>query len=85
MRSSPLSLSLMLVHWVLFLEAIYCFGIVGLAYVLGEGFPAALDILIRVLSFKEGVQAAVLLYVYPVFIIGCSVMARRLVLFPWHR
>ena len=42
----------MLVHWVLFLEAIHYFVIVGLAYVLGEGCPAALDILILVLSFK---------------------------------
>ena len=83
MPSSPLSLPLMLLHWVLFLEAIYCFGVVGPAYVLGEGFSAALDILSLVLSFKEGVQATGLFYVYPVFVIGCSTLKRRLILFPW--
>ena len=59
MQSSPLSLPLFF-HWLLFLEAVYCFGFVGFAYGLGEGFPAALDIAIRVLSFKEGWKAAAL-------------------------
>ena len=85
MPSSPLSLPLMLLHWVLFLEAIYCFGVVGPTYVLREGFSAALDIFSRVLSFKEGVQAAGLFYVYPVFVIGCSTLKGRLILFPWRQ
>ena len=83
MQSSPLSLPLTLFHWVLFLEAVYCFGFVGLAYGLGEGFPAALDIAIRVLSFKEGWEAAALLYVYPIFVTGLSATRKRLILFPW--
>ena len=85
MQSSPLSLLLTVVHWILFLEAVYCFGVVGLAYGLGEGFPAALDIAIRVLSFKEGWQAAALLYVYPIFITVVSAAKQRLMLFPWSR
>ena len=56
MQSSRFSLPLTIIHWILFVEAIYCFGFVGLAYGLGEGFPAALDIVIRVLSFKKGWQ-----------------------------
>ena len=83
MQSSPLSLPLTLFHWILFLEAVYCFGFVGLAYGLGEGFPAALDIAIRVLSFKEGWEAAALLYVYPIFVTGLSATRKRLILFPW--
>ena len=85
MQSSPLSLLLTVFHWILFLEAVYCFGFVGLAYGLGEGFPAALDIAIRVLSFKEGGQAAALLYVYPIFITMVSTTRQRLMLFPWSR
>ena len=83
MQSSPLSLPLTLFHWILFLEAAYCFGFVGFAYGLGEGFPAALDIAIRVLSFKEGWEAAALLYVYPIFVTGLSATRQRLMLFPW--
>ena len=83
--SSPLSRLLAIVHWILFLEASYFFGFVGLAYGLGEGFPAALDILVRVLLFEEGAQAAGLLYVFPVFVIALSVVKKRLVLFPWRR
>ena len=69
----------------LFLEAVYCFGFVGLAYGLGEGFPAALDIVIRVLLFKEGLEAAALLYVYPIFVAVVSATRQRLMLFPWSR
>ena len=85
MQSSPLSLPLTLFHWVLFLEAIYCFGFVGLAYGLGEGLSAVLDIAIRVLSFKEAWEAAALLYVYPIFVTGLSATRQRLMLFPWSR
>ena len=85
MQSSRFSLALTIIHWILFVEAIYCFGFVGLAYGLGEGFPAALDIVIRVLSLKEGWQAAAVLYVYPVFVTGLSASKQRLFLFPWHR
>ena len=85
MQSPPLSLPLTLFHWILFLEAVYCFGFVGLAYGLGEGFSAVLDIAIRVLLFKEGWEAAALLYVYPIFVIGLSATTQRLMLFPWSR
>ena len=85
MQSSPLSLSLTVFHWILFLEAVYCFGFVGLAYGLGEGFSAVLDIAIRVLSFKEAWEAAALLYSYPIFVTGLSATRQRLMLFPWNR
>ena len=85
MQSSPLSLPLTLFHWILFLEAVYCFGLVGLAYGIGEGFSTVLDIAIRVLSFKEGWEAAALLYVYPIFVTGLSATRQRLMLFPWSR
>lgn len=83
MQSSRFSLPLTIIHWILFVEAIYCFGFVGLAYGLGEGFPAALDIVIRVLSFKEGWQAAALLYIYPAFVTALSAAKQRLIVFPW--
>lgn len=85
MQSPHLSLPLTIIHWMLFLEAVYCFGFVGLAYGLGEGFPAALDIVIRVLLFKEGLEAAALLYVYPIFVAVVSATRQRLLLFPWSR
>lgn len=85
MQSPHLSLPLTIIHWMLFLEAVYCFGFVGLAYGLGEGFPAALDIVIRVLLFKEGLEAAALLYVYPIFVAVVSATRQRLMLFPWSR
>ena len=85
MQSSLLSLTLTIFHWILFLEAVYCFGFVGIAYGLGEGFSAALNIAIRVLSFEEGWQAAALLYVYPIFVTGLSTAKQKLILFPWSR
>ena len=85
MPSSPLPLPLTIIHWILLLEAIYCFVFVGLAFAVGEGFSTALDIFIRILSFREGPQAAALLYVYPVFVIGVSTAKTRLTLFPWSR
>ena len=85
MQSSPLSLLLTVFHWILFLEAVYCFGFLGLAFGLGEGFPAALDIAIRVLSFREGWKAAALLYSYPIFVAVVSATRQRLMLFPWSR
>ena len=85
MQSPHFSLPLTIIHWMLFLEAVYCFGFVGLAYGLGEGFPAALDIVIRVLLFKEGLEAAALLYVYPIFVAVVSATRQRLMLFPWSR
>ena len=85
MQSPHLSLPLTIIHWILFLEAVYCFGFVGLAYGLGERFPAALDIVIRVLLFKEGLEAAALLYVYPIFVAVVSATRQRLLLFPWSR
>jgi len=52
MPSSPLPLPLTIIHWILPLEAIYCFVFVGLAFEVGEGFSTALDIFIRILSFR---------------------------------
>ena len=85
MQSSSLSLVLTIFHWILFLEAVYCLGFVGMAYGLGEGFSAALDIAIRVLLFKEGWEAAALLYVYPIFVTVVSATRQKLMLFPWSR
>lgn len=86
MQSSPFSLPVTIFHWILFLEAaVYCFGFIGLAYGLGEGFSAVLHIAIRVLSFKEGWEAAALLFVYPIFVTGLSATRQRLMLFPWSR
>lgn len=85
MQSPRFSLVITIIHWILFVEAIYCFGFVGLAYGLSEGFPATLDIFIRVLSIKEGWQAAALLYIYPVFVTVVSATKQRFILFPWRR
>ena len=85
MQSSPLPLSLTIIHWILLLEAIYCYVFVGLAFAVGKGFLTALDIFIRILSFREVPQAASLLYVYPFFVIGVSTAKKRLTIFPWSR
>jgi len=85
MQSSPVSIILTIFHWILFLEAVYCLGFVGMAHGLGEGFSAALDIAIRVLLFKEGWEAAAFLYVYPIFVTVASATRQRLMLFPWSR
>ena len=72
-----------IVHWILFLEAVYCFGIVGIAIGLGEGSTAAVDILFRVSFFKEGLVAAAALYVFPMFVSARYILQRRFILFPW--
>ena len=39
------SIVLRVVHWLIFVEALYCYVVLGIAYSLGEGVPAALDVL----------------------------------------
>ena len=71
-------------HWIVFLEAVYCFGIVGIAIGLGEGPTAAVDILFRVLFFKEGLAAAAALYAFPIFVSARYILQRRFIFFPWN-
>ena len=49
---------MLVLHWLIFGEALYCYVVFGIAYSLGEGVPAALDVLIRVALLEEGWQAA---------------------------
>ena len=56
--ANPLSTVLRVLHWLIFIEALYCYVVFGIAYSLGEGVPAALDVLIRVALLEEGWQAA---------------------------
>ena len=51
------SIILRVLHWLVFVEALYCYVVVGIAYSLGEGVPAALDVLMRVALLEEGWQA----------------------------
>ena len=44
---------LRLLHWLIFVEALYCYVVLGIAYTLGEGVPAALDVLMRVAFLEE--------------------------------
>ena len=41
------SIVLRVLHWLTFAEALYCYVVLGIAYSLGEGVPAALDVLMR--------------------------------------
>ena len=77
------SIVLRVVHWLIFVEALYCYVVLGIAYSLGEGVPAALDVLMRVALLEEGWQAAALLYLYPVYIAGVFVVTKTFRAFPW--
>ena len=77
------SIVLRVVHWLIFVEALYCYVVLGIAYSLGEGVPAALDVLMRVALLEEGWQAAALLYLYPVYITGVFVVTKTFRAFPW--
>ena len=68
-----------------FLEALYCCVILGIAYSLGGGVPAAFDVLMRVALLGEGWQAAAFLYLFPVFITGVFIATKIFRPFPWSR
>ena len=72
-------------HWLIFVEALHCYVVLGIAYSLGEGVPAALDVLMRVALLEEGWQAAALLYLYPVYIAGVFIANKTFRPFPWSR
>ena len=72
-------------HWLIFVEALYCYVVLGIAYSLGEGVPAALDVLMRVAFLEEGWQAAALLYLYPIYIAGVFIATNTFQPFPWSR
>jgi hypothetical protein len=76
---------LRLLHWLIFVEALYCYVVLGIAYTLGEGAPAALDVLMRVALLEEGWRAAAFLYLYPVYIAGVFVSTKTFRPFPWSR
>ena len=79
------SIVLRVVHWLIFVEALYCYVVLGIAYSLGEGVPAALDVLMRVALLEEGWQAAALLYLYPVYTACMFVVTKTFRPFPWSR
>ena len=70
-------------HWVIFGEALYCYVVLGIAYSLGEGVPAALDVLTRVALLEEGWQAAALMYLDPLYIAGVFIATKTFRPFPW--
>ena len=84
LASQP-SIILRVLHWLVFVEALYCYVVSGIAYSLGEGVPAALDVLMRVALLEEGWQAAAFLYLYPVYIAGVFIATKRFRPFPWSR
>ena len=79
------SIVLRILHWLIFVEALYCYVVLGIAYSLGEGVPAALDVLMRVALLEEGWQAAALLYLYPICIAGVFIATKTFRPFPWSR
>tara|TARA_B100000123_G_scaffold227318_1_gene176342 strand:+ start:244 stop:510 length:267 start_codon:yes stop_codon:yes gene_type:complete len=79
------SIVLRVLHWLTFAEALYCYVVLGIAYSLGEGVPAALDVLMRVALLEEGWQAAALLYLCPVYITGVFIATKTFRPFPWSR
>ena len=70
-------------HWLIVAEALYCYVVLSIAYSLGEGVPAALDVLTRVALLEEGWQAAALLYLYPLYIAGVFIATKTFRPFPW--
>ena len=71
------------IFWLVFIEALYCYVVLGIAYSLGEGVPAALDVLMRVALLEEGWQAAALLYLYPFYTAGVFIATKTFRPFPW--
>ena len=76
---------LRVLHWLSFAEALYCYVVLGIAYSLGEGVPAALDVLMRVALLEERWQAAALLYLCPVYITGVFIATKTFRPFPCSR
>ena len=76
------SIVLRILHWLVFVEALYCYVFLGIAFSLGEGVPAALDVLMRVALLEEGWQAAALLYLSPVYTAGVFVVTKTFRPFP---
>ena len=64
------------IFWLVFIEALYCYVVLGIAYSLGEGVPAALDVLMRVALLEEGWLAAALLYLYPIYVAGVFIATK---------
>ena len=79
------SIFLRVLHWLIFVQALYCYVVLGIAYSLGEGVPAALDVLMRVALLEEGWQVASFLYLYPVYLAGVFIATKRFRPFPWSR
>ena len=79
------SIILRVLHWLVFIEALYCYVVLGVAYSLGEGIPAALDVLVRVALLEEGWRAATFLYLYPLYLAGVFVATKTFRPFPWSR
>ena len=80
--ASQPSIVLRVLHWLIFVEALYCYVVLGIACSLGEGAPAALDVMMRVALLEEGWQAAALLYLYPVYTAGVLVITKTFRPFP---
>ena len=85
LAASQPSIVLRLLHWLIFIEALYCYVVLGIAYSVGEGVPAALYVLMRVALLEEGWRAAAFLYLYPVYIVGMFIVSRTFRPFPWSR
>ena len=81
--ASQPSILLRVLHWLIFVEALYCYVVLGITHGLGEGMPSALDVLMRVALLEEGWQAAALLYLYPVYTAGVFVVTKTFRPFPW--
>ena len=77
------SIVLRVLHWLIFAEALYCYVVLGIAYSLGEGVPAALDGLTRVALLEEVWQAAALMYLDPLYIAGVFIATKTFRPFPW--
>ena len=77
------SIVLQVVHWLIFAEALYCYFVLSIAYTLGEGVPAALDVLTRVALLEEGWQAAALMYLDHLYIAGVFIATKTFRPFPW--
>ena len=77
------SIVLRVLHWLIFAEALYCYVVLGIAYSLGEGVPAALDVLTRVALLEEGWQAAALMYLDHLYIAGVFIATKTFRPFAW--
>ena len=81
--ANQLSTVLRVLHWLIFTEALYCYVVLSIAYSLGEGVPAALNVLTRVALLEEGSQAAALMCLDPLYIAGVFIATKSFRPFPW--